>query len=501
MSAIAATASPLLPLEHSYARLPAALHARVVPTAVPRPRLLRLNRDLAEQMGLDPQALAAPEGVAILAGNRVPDGAEPLAMAYAGHQFGFYAPRLGDGRAVLLGEVVGRDGVRRDIHLKGAGRTPFTRGGDGRAVIGPVLREYVLSEAMAALGIPTTRALAMIGTGERLYREGPEPGAILVRVAQSHVRVGTFEYVHHRADPDSVRALADYVIARHYPACAGAGNPYRALLDEVAARQAELVARWLLVGFIHGVMNTDNTSICGETLDYGPCAFLDAYHPDTVYSSIDLTGRYAYNRQPDIGLWNLVQLARALLPLLGDDEDAALQAVRDSLDAYAPAFRRHHEAGLRAKLGLATAREGDRELAFDLLRCMAGQRADFTNTFRRLCDAAAAGPGEDHRLHALFDDPRAFDAWAVRWRERLAAEPRPAAERRAAMRAVNPAYIPRNHRVQQAIVAARAEEPDLGPLDELLTVTTRPYEDHPGLGHYADPPAPHQVVERTFCGT
>ncbi len=497
--AATAVADPALALEHSYARLPAAFYARVAPTPVSSPRLVRLNRALAGQLGLDPVALASEAGVQLLAGNRVPVGAEPLAMAYAGHQFGQFVPSLGDGRAVLLGEVVDRDGVRRDIHLKGAGRTPFSRMGDGRAALGPVLREYVVSEAMAGLGIPTTRALAIIATGERVYREGPLPGAILVRVAASHVRVGTFEYFYRRGDHVSVRRLADYVIARHYPHCAHADNPYRALLDEVVARQADLMARWLLVGFIHGVMNTDNTSIVGETIDYGPCAFMDTYHPDTVYSSIDLAGRYAYSQQPHIGLWNLVQLAQCLVTLLADDDDAAVDSARAALDGYAPAFERTYHAGLRAKIGLAEAREGDLELVSDLLRCMAEQRADFTNTFRGLCDAAAAAG--DAGVRVLFDDPQAFDSWAARWRERLAAEPRTGTQRRAAMQAVNPAYIPRNHRVQQAIDAASRVPEDLGPLEELLTVVTTPFDDHPELSGYARPPRPEEVVQRTFCGT
>jgi len=495
-----APASPAsLPLEATYARLPEALYARVAPTPVAEPRLLRLNRPLAAQLGLDPGFLESPEGVEILAGNRVPEGAEPLAMAYAGHQFGNFVPSLGDGRAVLLGEVVGRDGVRRDLHLKGAGRTPFSRMGDGRAALGPVLREYVVSEAMHALGVPTTRSLAMLATGEPVVRESALPGALLVRVAASHVRVGTFEYFARRGDRESVVALADHVVARLYPEAREAENPYRALLHAVVRRQAELVARWLGVGFVHGVMNTDNAAVSGETIDYGPCAFLDTYHPQQVYSSIDHFGRYAYDQQPGIAQWNLARLAETLLPLLAEDEARAVEVAHEALAAYAEHFESTWHATLRAKIGLAEAREGDVELAGDLLTRMAEHGADFTLTFRGLTDAKRDDPSGDAGVRALFADPEAFDAWARDWRARLASEARGDAERRAALRAVNPAFIPRNHRVEQAIEAARAG--DLEPTDALLAVTTRPYEDHPDHADLALPPEPHEVVRQTFCGT
>ncbi len=485
-----------LPLENSYARLPDTFHARVAPTPVPDPRLLRLNGPLAARLGLDADFLASPPGVEILAGNVVPEGVEPVAMAYAGHQFGSFVPSLGDGRAVLLGEVVGEDGRRHDVHLKGAGRTPFSRGGDGRAALGPVLREYVVSEGMAALGIPTTRALAMLATGEPVYRETALPGAILVRVAASHVRVGTFEYFARRGLEDEVRALSDYVVARLHPEAAEAENPHRALLDAVVAHQAELVAQWLLVGFIHGVMNTDNTSVSGETIDYGPCAFMDHYHPETVYSSIDHHGRYAYDRQPAIGQWNLARLAETLLPLLGATQEEAMESAQEALAAYAPRFEARWEEGLRRKLGLAEAREGDVELAGGLLGRMAEQRADFTLTFRRLSAVRGDDPATDAGVRTLFAEPEAFDAWAREWRARLASEGRSDEERRAAMRAANPAFIPRNHRVEQAIQAATAG--DLGPLDDLLAVVSRPYEDQPERAAYADPPRPrprpHEVV-------
>ncbi len=487
-------------LENYYARLPQECFARVDPTPVREPRLLRINRPLAEQLGLDPELLASPEGLAVLGGNRVPEAAEPLAMAYAGHQFGQWVPSLGDGRAVLLGERVDRGGVRREIQLKGAGRTPFSRGGDGRAALGPVLREYIVSEAMAGLGVPTTRALAMVTTGEPVFRDRAEPGAILTRVASTHVRVGTFEYFHHRGNVAAVRALADYVLERQYPGARGAAHPYRALLVEVIGRQAELIARWMLVGFVHGVMNTDNTSVAGETIDYGPCAFLDTYHPETVYSSIDRGGRYAYDRQPGIGLWNLARFAETLLPLLADDEQEAIAVAREALDAYARVFERAHHEGLRRKLGLAEARDGDLELVGALLERMAEHRADYTLTFRRLAEAAADEVTREDGPRALFDPPEAFDSWAERWRRRLESEGRDEAVRRREMRAANPAFIPRNHRVAQVIEAATHRD-DLQPLEDLLAVTARPYEDHPERAAYARPPEPHEVVHQTFCGT
>jgi serine/tyrosine/threonine adenylyltransferase len=487
------------PFDNTYARLPERFYARLDPTSVSAPRLVRVNAELAECLGLDPDGLASPEGVEILAGNRVPEGAEPIALAYAGHQFGQFVPQLGDGRAILLGEVVGRDGARRDIQLKGSGRTPFSRGGDGRAALGPVLREYIVSEAMAALGIPTTRALAAVTTGEAVLREAALPGAVLTRVAASHVRVGTFQYFAARSDTEAVRLLADHVIGRHYPEAAAAEQPYRALLEAVVARQAELVARWLLVGFIHGVMNTDNASVAGETIDYGPCAFMDAYDPATVFSSIDHLGRYAYGNQPRIAQWNLARLAEALLPLLGADKDPALAAAQEALAAFGPRFEAAYLGGLRRKLGLVAACEGDTALVQDLLELMARSGADFTLTFRRLCDAAA-GPEGDAAVRALFADAGAYDAWAARWRQRLMEDPKEPAARGAAMRAVNPAFIPRNHLVEAALAAAM-ERQDLGPFEELLEVVTRPYEDRPGLERYVWPPGPGERVHQTFCGT
>lgn len=489
-----------LNFENSYARLPESFYARLAPTPVPAPQLLQLNHRLARQLGLDPHLLEAPAGVAVLAGNRVPETSEPLAMAYAGHQFGAFVPQLGDGRAVLLGELVDAAGVRRDMHLKGAGRTPFSRGGDGRAVLGPVIREYLGSEAMAALGIPTTRALAMVTTGQSHLREGLEPGAILTRVARSHVRVGTFEYFAARDDYDAVRTLADYVIRRHYPEVAAADRPYADLLQRVARRTGELLASWMMVGFIHGVMNTDNMSVAGETIDYGPFAFMDAYHPDTVFSSIDVGGRYAFNQQPRMAYWNLAQLATALLPLLGGSREAGVARAEEALQGYVERFEQVYEAGLRAKLGLAEARQGDRELAHDLLREMALQRADFTLTFRRLGETHGGDASADAPVRELFDDPAGFDAWAMRWRQRLAAEARDEADRRRAMRAVNPAWVLRNHLAQRAVDAATRDR-NLGPFEDLLTVLAAPFDEHPGLERYGRPPRPGEEVLVTFCGT
>jgi uncharacterized protein YdiU (UPF0061 family) len=405
--------------DNTYARLPDRFFARLAPVPVAHPRLVKLNEALAGQLGLDPEALRSPEGLAMLAGNRVPEGAAPLAMAYAGHQFGGFVPQLGDGRAILLGEILDPAGERFDIQLKGSGRTPFSRGGDGRAWLGPVLREYILSEAMHALGIPTTRSLAAVATGEAVFRESALPGAVLVRVARGHVRVGTFEYFAARQDTDALRHLADYVVARHYPEAKASDRPYRAFLDAVIARQAQLVARWLGVGFIHGVMNTDNMSIAGETIDYGPCAFMDAFHPGRVYSSIDHHGRYAYGNQPRIAQWNLARLAQSLLPLLDDEPDKAIEEAQGPIDGFPERFEHAYLACFRAKLGLLEAHEGDAELIDSLLQEMSETGADFTNTFRALCDAAE---GTEGPFRGQLGENAALDAWLARWHARLAQE-------------------------------------------------------------------------------
>jgi len=489
-----------LPLDPGHVRLPPELWVRVEPAPVAKPRLLRLNRPLAERLGVDPEALARPEGVAALAGNRVPAGAEPVALAYAGHQFGGFVPQLGDGRAVLLGERVDRAGVARDVQLKGSGRTPFSGGGDGRAAAGPVLREYLVSEAMAALGVPTTRSLAAVATGEPVYREEALPGAVLTRVAATHVRIGTFQYLAAHGRHEAVARLVDAVLARQYPERVGGERPARALLDAVVERTAALVAHWLAVGFIHGVMNTDNLQVAGETLDYGPCAFLDAYHPDTVFSSIDRGGRYAFGQQPRIAHWNLARLAETLLPHLGEDDASALRQAHAALEAFPDHFAQAWHGHLLRKIGLATPRAGDAALGEDLLARMAEHGADFTLTFRRLGELSADDPSGDGPVRELFGEPSAFDAWVERWRKRLRDERRTEGERRAAMRAENPAFIPRNHRVEQALEAF-LREGDLGPFDELFATLARPYTDQPEGAHLAAPPPPGEEVRATFCGT
>ena len=486
---------PLHALEHDYAALPQRCYAHVRPTPAPAPSLLALNTALAAELGLAPDDLASPLGLATLAGSVVPPGAKPLAMAYAGHQFGHFVPRLGDGRAILLGELRAPDGSLRDVQLKGAGRTPFSRGGDGRNWLGPVLREYVISEAMHALGVPTTRALAAVATGDTVLRERPRPGAVLTRVAQSHVRVGTFEYFACRDDVDALRALVDYVLARHFPDDVGAASPALALLARAVSGQAELVARWLSLGFVHGVMNTDNCSVVGDTIDYGPCAFLDAYHPEKVFSSIDRGGRYAFGNQPHIAQWNLMVLAQCLVPLLNEHELTLAEA---AVNAFAPRFDAAYSRRMHAKLGLEADEATDAALIDDLLARMADGEADFHLVFRALSELDATPSVADDALRRLFRTPAAIDPWLDRWRERLRSEARTDSARQRAMRAVNPAIIPRNHNIEAMIDAAL--QGDLAPLHRLIQALRTPFE----LGDYADlarPPAPHQVVTQTFCGT
>jgi uncharacterized protein YdiU (UPF0061 family) len=417
----------------------------------------------------------------------VPDEAAPIALAYAGHQFGQFVPQLGDGRAILLGEVVDRSGQRRDIQLKGSGRTPFSRNGDGRAALGPVLREYIVSEAMSALGIPTTRSLAAVLTGETVMREAPLPGAVLTRVAASHIRIGTFQFFAARGDDDAIRQLADHVIARHYPDARSEAEPYRALLARVIARQAQLVARWMQVGFIHGVMNTDNMSIAGETIDYGPCAFMDAFDPAAVFSSIDQQGRYAFGNQPRIALWNLTRLAECLLSLLSENEDAAIEIAKAELETFATAFDAALMKGMLAKLGVAD--QGAGELVGEFLRMLAESRADYTLAFRRLCDAA---DGKMDPLRDMFIDLAAFDAWSAKWQQRRTRDSM-------AMCKINPAFIPRNHRIEAVIQAAVGD--DYAPFEELVTVLSKPYDDQPQFAAYAEAPKDDERVTRTFCGT
>jgi uncharacterized protein YdiU (UPF0061 family) len=467
---MATTAADVVTFEHTYARDVPALTLPWTAAPVESPRLLTFNAELAAELGLDPQALQEPSGLALLVGNGVPD---TVAMAYAGHQFGHYSPRLGDGRALLLGELVDGPGRRRDLHLKGSGRTPFARGGDGYAAVGPMLREYLISEAMHALGIPTTRALAVLATGRRVVRERVLPGAVLARVAASHIRVGTFQYAAATGDPDLLRSLADHAIARHHPEAAAADHPYLDLFRHVVAAQASLVARWMLVGFVHGVLNTDNVTISGETIDYGPCAFMDAVDPRTVFSSIDETGRYAFGNQPAITQWNLARFAEALLPLFPDD---AVAVATEALGAFTSQFHAAMLEGMAAKLGLASV---EQQLVDDLLALLQAQRVDHTNFFRAL----AAGTARD-----LFLDRSAFDAWAVRWTSQ---EPD-----RAAMDRVNPAYIPRNHLVEAALDAAT--DGDLGPFHRILEVVRRPFEVREGLEAFTESGTGPFV---TYCGT
>jgi uncharacterized protein YdiU (UPF0061 family) len=499
----------MLAFDNTYARLPDRFYARVPPTKVRDPRVVKINGALAEVLGASPELLASSVGASLLVGNEIPSGAEPIALAYAGHQFGGFVPQLGDGRAILLGEVVGKDGRRRDVQLKGSGRTPFSRGGDGRAALGPVLREYLVSEAMAALGIPTTRALAVATTGEPVFRDEVLPGAVLTRVAASHLRVGTFELFAARGDREALVALTAHALARHYPDAAGRGNEALALLEQVIEAHANLVARWLGVGFVHGVMNTDNTAISGETLDYGPCAFLDAYEPSTRFSSIDHGGRYAFANQPRVAQWNMARFAEALLGLLSDEanEDEAIRLAKERLDRFPVLFEAAHLRVLRAKLGLAREDPGDRALAHDLLGRLAANHVDHTLFFRRLCASAAlpavaptADPAADELVLSLFAEPDAFRTWAQTWRRRLATETLDPEARARSMRQANPAFIPRNHRVEEALEAA-VRRGDFGPFEILAEVLARPYDDQPEHAHLADPPGPEQRDYRTFCGT
>jgi len=488
--------------DNSYARLPERFFARVSPTKVGEARIVKVNHALAEELGLDPAELESADGARILAGNVLPEGAASIALAYAGHQFGGFSPQLGDGRAILLGEVLDRNGARRDIQLKGAGRTPFSRQGDGRAALGPVLREYIVSEAMAAFGVPTTRALAAVTTGETVVREQRLPGAVLTRVAASHLRVGTFEFFAARDDREAVAELVRYALARHYPLPTheqrSAGSEALRLLECVIEAQAELVARWLGLGFVHGVMNTDNTSISGETIDYGPCAFLDEYDPNKKFSSIDRGGRYAFGNQPKIALWNSARLAETLLPLIADEEAVAARLATERLDRFPSLFEAAQSRVMRAKLGLSSEDAGDSPLIDDLLQRLALNHVDYTVFFRALC-AASEDPAADASVAALFDDPSAFHGFAESWRRRLQLE-RMAPEARArAMRLANPAFIPRNHRIEQAIVAGVSG--NFEPFETLVRVLARPYEDQPEFAYLAEPPLVSERVSATFCGT
>ncbi|MCB1504715.1 MAG: YdiU family protein [Hyphomicrobiaceae bacterium] len=490
---------PAFPFDNSYQRLPDRFFARIKPTPVSQPQLIKVNVGLAELLGLDATALASEAGVQMLAGNRLPAGSEPIAMAYAGHQFGGFSPQLGDGRAILLGEIVGRDGVRRDVQLKGSGPTPFSRRGDGRAALGPVLREYIVSEAMAALGIPTTRSLAAVTTGDYVFREGPIPGGVLTRVAASHIRVGTFEYFAAREDVEALRLLADHVISRLYPDLEQVDNRYLALLEQVVQRQAQLVASWLHIGFIHGVMNTDNMSVAGETIDYGPCAFMDAFDPKAVFSSIDQGGRYAYGNQPAIAQWNLARLAETLLPLIDADQQAAIAGATKVLDRFPEEFAAHYLSGMSRKIGLMQPHEGDGALVTQLLGLMRAAGADFTLTFRHLAEAVSEAV-EPIVLQQLIGNEEGLAAWLQAWRARLALEAVSVEELQRRLRSVNPIYIPRNHLVEE-VIAAAVSHGDLQPFEALLDAVLQPFDERPGRERYAAAPTPEQIVHETFCGT
>ena len=483
--------------QNTYARLPDQFYARVAPTPVRSPRIVKVNHGMAELLGVEVELLESPAGAQVLAGNVVPDGAEPIAQAYAGHQFGSFVPRLGDGRAILLGEVVGNDRLRRDVQLKGAGRTPFSRRGDGRAALGPVLREYIVSEAMTALGIPATRALAAVTTGEPVVRDGLLPGAVLTRVAASHLRIGTFQFFANLRDTEALRILTAYALERHYPDATGTGDDALALLERVIAAQATLVARWLGVGFVHGVMNTDNMAISGETIDFGPCAFLDEYNPEKTFSSIDHGGRYAYSNQPRIAGWNLARLAEALLPLIAKNADEAVRLATQRLERFETEFERVYLKVMRSKLGLLRDEGDDAPLIEGLLSQLAEKGVDFTVFFRRL--NAAVTPAGDAGLTALFGGNEApIRGWLEAWRRRLALEPDDES-RRAVMERANPALIPRNHRVEEAIQAAVRGE--LGPFETLVDALATSYQDRTEHAHLAEPPKPEERVLSTFCGT
>ena len=481
----------------SYLALPDILHKPKADVPAPKPALIALNDAMVATLGLDAEWLASPDGLAMLSGGAVPANAANIALAYAGHQFGHFNPQLGDGRAVLLGEIVGTDGLRRDIHLKGSGRTVFSRGGDGKAALGPVIREYVLCEAMNALGVPTTRALAAVTTGETVLRDRPMPGAVFARVASSHIRVGTFQYLYARGEHDALRALADHAIARHAPQCKAAANPYAALIEHVSRKQAELVAQWLSLGFIHGVMNTDNMAISGETIDYGPCAFMEAYDPQQVFSSIDHGGRYAYGNQPQIAQWNLVQFAQSLLPLLDADETTAIDQARAALDVFPATFDTAYKSRMLAKIGVTAVDAPGFALVQDLLRLFARHGVDFTLGFRRL--SQAIDEADEDAFRQLLTEPAGADMWLIAWRQRLNAQSRSLTDTATAMDAVNPVYIPRNHRVEQAIAAAI--DGDYAPFHALNGVLADPFTERDAAAGHEQPAQPDEAVLQTFCGT
>ena len=492
--------TPSLPFDNSYARLGERFFTRQLPVSVTEPGLIRVNHALADHLGLDPQWLESDQGIEFIAGNFIAEGSDPLATVYAGHQFGGWNPQLGDGRAILLGEVIGRDGLRYDIQLKGSGRTPYSRGGDGRAPLGPVLREYIVSEAMSVLGVPTSRALGAVTTGEWVMREGRLPGAVLARVAQSHIRIGTFQFFASRQDHDALKTLIDHVIQRHYPQATQAANPVRHLLDAVVANQASLVAKWQSLGFIHGVMNTDNMLLSGETIDYGPCAFMDEFDPGKVFSSIDHGGRYAYSNQPHVAHWNLSVLTQALLPFLDDDQDKALASGQAAIDAFPGLYQAAFMNNMQRKLGLLEKVDDDAVLIQDLLKLMHENQTDFTLTFRYLTDLIDPKTASGGGVQPLFKLPETFAPWLERWQQRLSTDTMDTAERQQAMYAANPVYIPRNHLVEEAIVAAEKHQ-DFEPFNRLVDILAQPFGFDQVNARYAIPPKPEEVVSQTFCGT
>ncbi|NVK35904.1 MAG: YdiU family protein, partial [Rhodobacteraceae bacterium] len=484
--------------DNSYARELDGFYVAWQGEPVPAPQVLRLNEDLAKSLGFDPESLSGSQGAEMLVGMTVPDTASPLAMAYAGHQFGGFSPQLGDGRALLIGELIDTRGNRQDIHLKGSGMTPFSRGGDGKAALGPVLREYLIGEAMHALHIPTTRALAALTTGERIQREVPLPGAVLARAAASHIRVGTFQFFAARRDVPKLKQLADYAINRHYPHLANEDDKYVQFFNAVRDAQASLIANWMLVGFVHGVMNTDNMTISGETIDYGPCAFMDQYDPATVFSSIDHQGRYAFGRQPSIGAWNLARLAECLLPLIApEDSEAGVETLNAALSDFGPEYERCWLNGFRRKLGLSLKVEGDADLANALLDQLKLQSVDYTGFFRRL--AKYVNSGAQAALHPVVDAPEKLDDWLQRYDKRLAEEALDRAEISEAMNKVNPIYIPRNHKVEEALVASH--DGDMSLFDKLLDVLETPFEERSGCEDYAKPAPSETPAYVTYCGT
>jgi len=492
-----ATIHPQFKFDNSFAHSMEGFFSYCQAESANAPRWLQFNHALAAELGLDPVALDSETGLAIFSGNAIPEGAQPIAQAYAGHQFGGFSPQLGDGRALLLGEVIDTQQQRRDIQLKGSGRTPFSRGGDGKAAIGPVLREYLVGEAMQALGVPTTRALAAVATGNVVYRETTLPGAILTRVAASHIRVGTFQYAAARRDEDKIRQLADYAIQRHYPETADAENPYLAFFAAVADAQASLVARWMSIGFIHGVMNTDNMTISGETIDYGPCAFMDRYSASTVFSSIDHGGRYAYSNQPAILIWNLSRLAETLIPLVNPKQEKAVELLTETIECIQPLYESYWLTAMRAKIGLSTEDPSDSQLINDLFMTMDKGNADFTLVFRRLSNALR---GDSALVRGLFTNPVDFDVWEQRWWRRFEQDGISAETSAEMMDSLNPIYIPRNHKVEEALAAAVDRE-DLVPFKKLLNVLTHPFDEFEENEDYAEPAPPTEIPYKTFCGT